>query len=121
MKDSLRNYLHGTGTLDAVRTPADFEALCAAVEADGAGRLRWKLGRRLGLPPFAGTPGRDEYLYACAQLWADRQEALSALCPKCRARALREACPVCGGALPTENPAFDENRYEELKQHDTSL
>ena len=122
MRALLENYLHGRGTLDPVKTAADFEALCEAVSRDGAGRLRWNLSRRLGFAPWAGTPGRDEYLYALAQLRLDRDEQLDALCPACRAGAEARRCPCCGGALPTVNPGFDESRYEELKHvESTSL
>lgn len=121
MEAALRAYLHGEGTLEKVRTPQDFDALCRAVEADGAGRLRWRLERSLGVPPWEGRPGRDEYLYAAAQLCADRADALQRLCPACREQALREACTLCGAALATVNPTFDEQRYEELKQYDCAL
>lgn len=121
MEKCLQDYLHGVGTLDCVRTPRDFDALCEAVQADEAGRLRWRILRQLGLSPLPSAPGRDDYLYACAQLFADRNETLDRLCPKCRAQAQREACPMCGGELPTVNPAFDAERYEELMQNDTAL
>ncbi len=121
MKQLLYDYLHGTGTLEAVRTPEDFARFCAAVGEDAAGRLRWQIGRTLGLAPWTVPPGRDEYLYASAQLWQDRADALSHLCPACRAAAQRNVCQLCGAALPTENPAFDEARYEELKQYAPAL
>jgi len=121
MKALLYNYLHKAGTLDEVRTPEDFSKLCAAVAADTAGRLRWQLERSLGLPPWDTPPGRDEYLYASAQLQQDREEALSRLCPACRETAERNVCRLCGAALPTQNPAFDHARYEELKQYDPAL
>ena len=121
MEKTLSDYLHGRGTLDACRTGQDFDALCRAVRADGAGRLRWRLERALGIPPWAQPPGRDDYLYALAQLCADREEALDALCPACRARAQEELCARCGKPLPIKNPAFDEARFEELKQNGTSL
>lgn len=121
MEELLRSYLHGKGTLDAVHTAQDFEALCHAAERDEAGRLRWKLCRALGLPPWTGTPGRDEYLYACVQIALDRAETLAHMCPVCRARALSERCAVCGTAMPVENPAFDEKRFEELKRNDPAL
>ena len=115
MRALLNDYLHGRGDLSRVRTAADFDALCEAVSRDGAGRLRWRLDRQLGLAPWAGDPGRDEYLYALAQLRLDRDERLDALCPACRASAGAAKCACCGAALPTVNPGFDETRYEELK------
>lgn len=121
MDEVLRDYLHGTGSLDAVRNVQEFEALCQAAERDAAGRLRWKLCRALGLPPWTGQPGRDEYLYACAQLALDRDELLARMCPACRARARSERCTVCGAAMPVENAAFDEKRFEELKRNDPAL
>ena len=119
MRTVLSDYLHGTGTLTQVRTAADFAELCRAVRDDSAGRLRWHVLRRLGLTPWQGTPGRDEYLYALANLQADRDEALSALCPDCRAHIEDGRCRACGAPIPVENPAFDESRFEELK-HDGS-
>ena len=116
----LEAFLHGQGDLQGVKTAADFDALCAACEEDAAGRLRWKLTRRLGLVPWAGQPGRDEYLYVLANLRLDREEQLDALCPACRADAEARRCPCCGGVLPTVNPGFDESRYEELKHDGTT-
>ncbi len=120
MESLLADYLHGAGTLDPVVTGADFEALCRAVRANGALRLRWKLLRRLGIPPWTGRPGRDDCLLALAQLRADRDEALEALCPVCRERA-EGCCRICGAPIPTENPEFDESRFEELKQNGAAL
>ncbi len=120
MKDLLYAYLHGQGGLEAVKTAEDFDALCAACAEDAAGRLRWRLTRRLGLVPWAGVPERDEYLYALANLRLDREAQLEALCPACRANAEAVRCPCCGGAMPTVNPGFDEGRYEELKHDGTT-
>ena len=121
MRSILEAWLHGQGDLEAVKTAADFDALCAACAEDAAGRLRWQLSRRLGLVPWEGRPGRDEYLYALANLRLDREAELDALCPACRAGAEAIRCPCCGGPLPTVNPGFDENRYEELKHAETTL
>ena len=121
MHKLLAAYLHGEGTLDAVRSADDFERLCRAVRDDRAGRLRWKLHRRLALAPWTQPPGRDEYLYALAQLRADRLDALEALCPACREAAGAGCCRVCGAPIPTENPAFDEARFEELKHEGSAL
>ena len=121
MQQLLSDYLHGVGTLESVTGPEDFAALCSAVRGNAALRLRWKLDRRLGIPPWNGTPGRDECLLALAQLRADREEALDSLCPACRAQVGEGRCRSCGGALPTENPAFDEARFEELKHDGAAL
>ena len=115
MRSLLEAWLHGQGSLEGVKTAADFDALCEAVSQDAAGRLRWRLTRRLGLVPWEGRPGRDEYLYALANLRLDREAELEALCPACRAEAETRRCPCCGGAMPIVNPGFDESRYEELK------
>lgn len=119
MKTVLFEYLHGKGSLEACRTAQDFDALCRAVEEDRAGRLRWRIGRTLGILPWKDVPGRDAYLYALAQLHADREEALDALCPTCRIQAEEILCAHCGRPLPTSNPGFDEARYEELKKHES--
>ena len=121
MEQHLSDYLHGVGTLEAVRSAEAFGALCDAVRGDAAGRLRWKLRRRLGLAPWDGSPGRDEYLYALAQLRADREEAMAALCPACRERAEDGRCRACGAPIPVENPGFDESRFEELKRDGDAL
>lgn len=118
MKNVLLDYLHGRGNLAQVKGAEDFDSFCQAVREDVPGRLRWQLYMRLGLVPWEGRPGRDELLYAAAQLRLDREAALDRLCPACRARA--EGCAVCGSSLPVENPVFDEQRYEELKRHGTS-
>lgn len=119
MKNVLSDYLHGKGSLETCRTAQDFDALCRAVEEDRAGRLRWQIGRTLGILPWEGMPGRDNYLYALAQLRIDREEALHSLCPTCRMRAEENLCAHCGRPLPTSNPSFDEARYEELKKHES--
>lgn len=121
METILSEYLHGRGTLDACRSGQDFDKLCQAVAADRAGRLRWQTARALGIPLWEKLPGRDDYLYALAQLRLDREEALDHLCPACRAKAEKDLCAHCGKPLPIKNPAFDEARFEELKHHDTSL
>ena len=121
MEKALSQYLHGEGTLNACRTGQDFDDLCRAVASDRAGRLRWQTARALGIPLWEKFPGRDECLYALAQLRADREEARNRLCPACRARAEEDLCAHCGNPLPINNPAFDEARFEELKHHDTSL
>lgn len=121
MKKALSDYLHGEGTLNACRTEQDFDELCKAVAADRAGRLRWQTARALGIPLWEHPPGRDDYLYALAQLRLDREEALERLCPACRARVEEDLCAHCGKPLPIKNPVFEEARFEELKHHDTSL
>lgn len=121
MRRTLQDYLHGSGTLERVKTAEDFAALCRAAAEDSAGRLRWRLNRRLGLPPWAGTPGRDEYLYALANLQADRDERMAAMCPSCAQAAEGARCLCCGAPLPTVNPAFDETRYEELKHEGSAI
>ena len=121
MQQVLADYLHGSGTLASVRSAGDFSRLCAAARDDPAGRLRWKLARRLGTAPWTGTPGRDEYLYALANLSVDRDEALEALCPACRQAVGDGRCRACGASLPTVNPGFDETRYEELKHDGSAL
>ena len=64
-----------------------------------------------------------EYLWCALNLMLDGEEELDRLCPACRARALVEACPVCGagtaGAAAGENAAFDPERYEALRRGET--
>ena len=61
-----------------------------------------------------------EYLWCALNLLLDDEEALARLCPSCREEALAQRCPVCGaetaGTAAGENSAFDEERFEALKQ-----
>lgn len=75
----------------------DGRAVLAGLTAEEIGALaaRWNAFRR------ANDPGLDR------------------LCPDCRSRALEERCPVCGrektGQETIVNPAFDPERFLELK------
>lgn len=59
-----------------------------------------------------------DFLWCALQLMLDDEEAVSRLCPACRAEAERESCPVCGGwtgrTVGGENVSFDWERFEEL-------
>ncbi len=61
-----------------------------------------------------------DYLWCALNLLLDDEEALEALCPECRSRAERGACPACGretGVMAVEkNAGFDEDRFERLKR-----
>ena len=60
-----------------------------------------------------------DYLWCLGHLLLDREEELDALCPQCRAQALRLACSVCGAPRSQEsgvNPAFDLQRFERLRK-----
>lgn len=61
-----------------------------------------------------------EYLWCALNLLLDDEEELTQLCPSCREEALARRCPVCGtetaGMAAGENAAFDEVRFEALKQ-----
>lgn len=61
-----------------------------------------------------------DYLWCALNLMLDEEEALSALCPACRAEAEEGRCPVCGGAAADAggavNAAFDEARYQRLSR-----
>lgn len=64
-----------------------------------------------------------EEIGALAVRWSAFRQAndpdLDRLCPDCRSRALEERCPVCGrektGQEAIVNPAFDPERFMELK------
>lgn len=80
----------------------DGKAVLAGLTAEEIGALaaRWGAFRR------EGDPG------------------LSRLCPGCRSKALEEGCPVCGGESfgreENVNPAFDRERFLELRGGETS-
>lgn len=61
-----------------------------------------------------------DYLWCLLQMTLDEEEELARMCPTCRARAEEERCPVCGAPGQswegTENAAFDEERYQRLKE-----
>ncbi len=54
----------------------------------------------------------------------ENDPGLARLCPDCQARALEERCPVCGrektGRNIIVNPAFDSERFLELKGGEAS-
>ena len=60
------------------------------------------------------------YLWCAVNLLLDDEETLEQLCPACRERALEARCPVCGaptgGDQVGENPAFDQERFEQLRR-----
>lgn len=61
-----------------------------------------------------------DYLWCLVNHLLDKEEELDRLCPACRARAMKNQCPVCGRAAEQwgegmDNPAFDRSRFEELK------
>ena len=58
-----------------------------------------------------------DYLWCALNLALDREEELARLCPDCRQRAEREACPVCGAETDGwgANSSFDWERFETLK------
>ena len=63
--------------------------------------------------------GRD-FLWCALNLLLDDEEALSALCPGCRAEAESARCPVCGVSTGEGwsggNTAFDLERFERMKR-----
>ena len=61
-----------------------------------------------------------DYLWCAVNLLLDDEETLAQLCPACRERAMEARCPVCGaptgGDQAGENPAFDQERFEQLRR-----
>lgn len=126
----------------ALRTLPALELLQARREAAGLARDRREralcanaclLARALedeetGQPAFADGKAvlaglTAEEIGALAARWSAFRRAndpgLARLCPDCRSRALEERCPVCGrreaGREAIVNPAFDSERFMELK------
>lgn len=83
-------------------------------------RLQWRV-----LQAFHTLPTEEcakkmtdrDFLWCALNLALDREEELARLCPSCREKAEREACPVCGAEHDSwgENPSFDPARFERLK------
>jgi len=90
---------------------------------DEEGRLRWAVLRAFGIAPWEKrarmmTP---EDLRACVlQMTLDDEERLADVCPKCREDLLRRRCPVCGEIRFEENPNFDPDKFEELRNRGLS-
>lgn len=61
-----------------------------------------------------------DYLWCALNLMLDREEALERLCPRCRAEAEEDRCPVCGmpagETAAAQNASFDQERYERMKR-----
>ena len=86
-------------------------------------RIRWKVLKAFGVLPAekrALEMTRGDYLRCALHLMLDRQEQLDALCPQCRDRMEADRCAVCGranGGEQGENPNFDRDKFEEMKQN----
>ena len=60
-----------------------------------------------------------DYVWCLAQQLLDDEEELDRLCPACRAKALEERCSACGQPAASwggVNPAFDQERFDKLKE-----
>jgi hypothetical protein len=100
----------------------DTEGYLEALRGDSAARLRWKVQKA-----FHALPTEErvremhprDYLYCLLHLILDEEEELSHLCPSCRQRAQEKRCTCCGASLEegqAENPAFDQKRFDELRE-----
>lgn len=95
-----------------------------ALESDGGERLRWRVLRTFGALPTeerARAMKARDYLWCALNLMLDEEETLDALCPTCRREAEEGRCPSCGAPVGRkdgggDNPAFDWERFEELRQ-----
>ena len=98
------------------------EELKGGLREDSGERLRWRVLRQFHALPSEdrarAMKGRD-YLWCLANTLLDREEALERLCPACRAKALEERCSACGQPAASwggVNPAFDQERFDKLKE-----
>lgn len=88
-----------------------------ALKKDEMARLRWKVLRTFGLLPTekcARRLRREDVILCALHLYLDMEERQRQLCPACREEE-RTFCLRCGEALSEENPQFDRERFEELK------
>lgn len=103
------------GRLDATAR----EQLRTALGDSAQERLRWRVLRAFGVLPTearAREMTQDAYLLCAMHLTLDEEERLAGLCPTCRELARTARCSVCGAALPEQNAAFDDKRFEELRR-----
>lgn len=92
--------------------------LRSALEQSPYERLKWRVLRSFGVLPSekrAREMTDGDYLYCVLQMELDEQEVLDRLCPECREESERERCILCGQPLEQVNPAFETERYEEMK------
>lgn len=98
------------------------ERLRKELGQDWEDRLRWKVLRYMGVLPSeqrAREMSRNDYLYCAMEMMLDREEQLEGLCPDCRSRMEEWRCRCCGKTMAGEqgeNPEFDWERFEEMKQ-----
>lgn len=101
----------------------ELERVKKDLSGDPGERLRWRVLRQ-----FHALPAEDraramkerDYLWCLANTLLDREEELGRLCPTCQARVQEERCALCGRPAgewgeETDNAAFDDSRFEELK------
>lgn len=101
----------------------ELERVKKNLSEDPGERLRWRVLRQFhALPDEKRVRDMKErdYLWCMANTLLDREEELDRLCPVCRARAREEHCALCGRPAGewgegTDNAAFDNSRFEELK------
>lgn len=89
-----------------------------ALSKDTMARLRWKVLCRFGMLPNSRQAKtlRDKDVLLCAlHMFLDGQEQQARLCPSCRDTLEECLCPSCGRPVGEENPAFDPQRFEEMK------
>lgn len=100
---------------------AHWDQMKRSLRQDRSERAKWKVLRCFGILPSedrARKMTEGDYLYCVMQMELDEEEYLDGLCPACRERAESNRCFCCGELMPEINPAFDEERFEELKQSD---
>lgn len=90
---------------------------------DDEGRLRWAVLRAFGIAPWEKRAKKmtPDDLRACVlQMTLDDEAQLADVCPRCREDLLRRRCPVCGEVRFEENPNFDPEKFEELRNRGLS-
>lgn len=114
------------GEYERMCTPTVFdgeesiEELAARMKTADYERMKWRVLREFRvLPnePRAREMTDSDYLYCFIQLRLDDEERLERLCPGCRARLEKDACPVCGEGRSAgfTNPSFDMDRFKKMK------
>ena len=103
---------------DGLCSDEEREALTRALGADDWERLKWKVLKAFSVLPSSAQARqmtRGDYLYCAMQLRLDEEEYLEGLCPVCKEAAEENRCLCCGARIAEENPQFDADRFEELK------
>lgn len=88
-------------------------------------RLKWSiLSRFKKLPsdPVVQDMTEGQWIWMLVHMEIDNEERIKGMCHKCKLELEKDKCNTCGANIEQEyesNPAFDDKKFEELKNKNT--